>query len=92
MYKLKVDILGREKGQVNEVKILNKIVRVTDKGIELEADPRHVEMTIRDLKLEDAKISAVPGAKESKGGVSMDRTADQLNIDSILQAKKSGGG
>ena len=35
--------------------------------IELEADPRHVELTVRDLKLEHAKVSSVPGAKDVKG-------------------------
>ena len=39
--------------------------RVVDDGIELEADPRHVELTIRDLKFEEARASTVPGSKDS---------------------------
>ena len=40
-YRLKVEFLSGEKEDVREVKILNKIIRWTDSGIELEADPRH---------------------------------------------------
>ena len=45
--------------------MLNKIIRYTSAGIELEADPRHAELVIRELGLEDAKSSKVPGAKVS---------------------------
>ena len=48
------------------MRILNKVVRLTPGGIELAADPRHVELTVRDLKLETAKVSMVPGAKEEE--------------------------
>jgi hypothetical protein len=46
-YKIKVEALGREKGQSQEVRILNKIVRMTQDGIELEADPRHAELVVQ---------------------------------------------
>ena len=46
-YRLKVEILSGEKEDVREVKILNKIIRWTDSGVELEADPRHAELVIR---------------------------------------------
>ena len=65
-YKIKVEVLGTKPGQTRELRILNKVVRLAKSGIELEADPRHVEFTIRDLGLENAKVSTVPGAKESK--------------------------
>ena len=38
-YKLKVELLGNGPGCVSEVRILNKVVRHTPQGIELEADP-----------------------------------------------------
>ena len=53
-YKIKVEQLGTEEGQSAEVRILNKVVRITDGGIELEADPRHAELVIKELGLEDA--------------------------------------
>ena len=66
------------------MRILNKVIRLTEKGVELEADPRHVELTIRALGLEDAKISTVPGAKEVKKRDSSDR-----GCDSVAAAKRS---
>ena len=62
-YAIKVDTLGNGKDCVSEVKILNKIVKHTGDGIELEADPRHAEIVVRELGLENAKISRVPGVK-----------------------------
>ena len=45
-YKLKVQVLGREEGKDSELRILNKVVRWTNAGIELEADPRHAEIIV----------------------------------------------
>ena len=62
-YKLKVEMLSGDKADVQEVEILNKIIRWTDRGVELEADPRHAEIVVRELGLEGATPSKVPGAK-----------------------------
>ncbi|MBN71658.1 MAG: hypothetical protein CME32_20555 [Gimesia sp.] len=62
-YKLKIEMLGDEEDCVHEVRILNKIVRRTTTGVEMEADPRHAELVIKDLGLANAKPSPVPGAK-----------------------------
>ena len=51
-YKLKVETLSGEKGDVQEVRILNKIVHWTPSGLELEADPRHAELAVKALGLE----------------------------------------
>ena len=77
-YKIKVEVVGTGKDQVSEVRILNKVIRLTEQGVELEADPRHVELTIRALGLEDAKISTVPGAKEVKKRDNSDRGCDSV--------------
>jgi hypothetical protein len=66
-YKLKVETLSGEKGDLQEVRILNKVVRWTDAGLELEADPRHAELVVRELGLEKATVSKVSGVK-SRGG------------------------
>ena len=58
-------MLGREGEGKREIKILNKIVRETEDGIELEADPRHVEITIRELGIANCKPAATPGSKET---------------------------
>ena len=43
--------------------MLNKILRYTKDGLELEADPRHAELVIRELGLGSCKPSRVPGSK-----------------------------
>ena len=65
-YKLKVEVLGSGPGCRDEIRVLNKILRHTDEGLELEADPRHAEIVVRELGLLNAKASRVPGAKEPK--------------------------
>ena len=63
-YKLKVEKLGCGAERVQELWILNKVVRATKRLIELEADPRHAELVVKELGLETAKISVVLGFKE----------------------------
>ena len=105
-YKIKVEQLGQKEGQSAEIRILNKVVRATDKGIELEADPRHAELVIKELGLEGAKASLVPGSKteaKSKGTATAATEAPRnrstqarLNVadglDSIESAKVSANG
>ena len=38
-------------------------MRWTDRGIELEANPRHAEIVIRELGLEGSTPSKIPGVK-----------------------------
>ena len=66
---------GGRKECSKEVRVLNKIIRHTAKGIELEADPRHAEIVVRDLGLTDGKPSKVPGKKEE--GESKHRLEDE---------------
>ena len=57
--------LGHGRNDAKEVRVLNRVVRWNDyKGIEYEADPRHVEIMIGLLELENAKSAVAPGAKE----------------------------
>ena len=51
------------KGEVQEVRILNRILRETRLGIEYEADPRHAEMIIGCAK-GSSKGRRVPAARE----------------------------
>jgi hypothetical protein len=62
-YKIKTETLGGCAGDKKEVKILNKIVRYTDNSLELEADPRHAELIVRELGLEGCRPSKTPGSK-----------------------------
>ena len=47
----------------NKIRILNRIVRVTDRGLAYEADPRHVDLIAESLKITNAKSAASPGIK-----------------------------
>ena len=56
--------IGPEPGDLQEARILNRIIRMTPQGMTYEADPRHVEMLARDLELTDkSKSVATPGVK-----------------------------
>ena len=64
-YQIKTQWLGPGSEHQREVKILNRIIGWHDqKGISFEADPRHAEIIIEQLKLKEAKGVSSPGAKE----------------------------
>ena len=64
-YQVKTQVLGPEEGQAKEVKILNRIVSwKSTEGITYEADPRHTEIILEQLGLQDAKTVSTPGTKE----------------------------
>ena len=47
--------LGSEPQDCKEMKLLNRIVRVLDRGLAYEADPRHVELLAKALGLETCR-------------------------------------
>ena len=55
--------LGTGPEDCKEMRVLNRIVRVTDNGLLYEADPRHAEMLIKAFQLEGAKGVVTPGVK-----------------------------
>ena len=55
--------MGPEPNDLKEIQILNRIVRYNDDGLTYEADPRHVELIIKALNLEDCKKVITPGVK-----------------------------
>ena len=65
-YQIKVETLGGACEDSKEIRILNKVIRYTEDGIELEADPRHAELVVRQLGLEEAKASPTPGVKKTR--------------------------
>ena len=85
------------------MRFLNKVVRTTSEGIELEADPRHAELVVKDLGLESAKVSMVPGSKEDQKSAparpdkqeiagTRARISVEDCIDSVQVARESAGG
>ena len=49
------------KGYKAEGKVLNRLIRKTDGGWEIEADPRHAELIVEQLGLKDDKGLGTPG-------------------------------
>ena len=64
IYELKTHVLGPGENDEKQVKVLNRIVTWTDQGVQYEADPRHAEIVIKQLGLENAKGLITPGTKE----------------------------
>ena len=58
----------------NEIRILNRIVRVTERGLEYEADPRHVDLIVQSLNLEKSKPVATPGTKNPDPGLETEKS------------------
>ena len=56
--------LGGDPKDTKEIRILNRVVRWTQHGIEYEADQRHAEIVIDTLGLHGAKGAPTPGVKE----------------------------
>ena len=55
--------LGSAPKDDKEMIILNRIVRITPKGLSYETDPRHVELLARSMGLEGCKTVSSPGIK-----------------------------
>ena len=54
-------ILGPDKHDLKEIRLLNRIIAWEDSGIRYEADQRHAEILIKALGLENAKEVDTPG-------------------------------
>ena len=45
-FEIKTEILGPDEGEVKELRILNRVIRLEENGLEWEADQRHAELII----------------------------------------------
>ena len=64
---VKSTILGPENHQAQEIKVLNRSIRWTARGIEYEADPRHREVILKELNLEDCRPVTTPCGPQEPG-------------------------
>ena len=48
----------------NEIRILNRIVRITPTGLTYEADPRHVDLLAQSMDMSSANSVGTPGVKD----------------------------
>ena len=55
------DLTEEEHDEVDEARVLNRIVRVTEAGWEYEADQRHADLLIKGMGMEQANSTKTPG-------------------------------
>ena len=67
-YTSKSSIVGPGKDATPEARILGRIIRYCDWGIQYEPDPVHVETILRELGMEDARPIGSPSAETSSVG------------------------
>lgn len=67
----------------SEGHILNRIVRHTSDGWEMEADPRHAELIIEQLLNETDKAVSTPGVDDNSEKVNQESTARELEGEEI---------
>ena len=79
-YEMKSSILGPEEGCVKEVKILNRCIRWTSKGLEYEADPRHAKAIIEALGLQGANPLSIPGAVNEEQEKDKDSSSESTKM------------
>ena len=63
-YECKMSMIGGRKHLAKELSILNRKIRWTDAGIEIDADKRHAEEIIKEARLTDHKKSPTPVSTE----------------------------
>ena len=56
--------LGAEAKDTKEIRLLNRIIRITDKGLMYEADPTHAELLAKSMKMEQGRQVSTPGTKK----------------------------
>ena len=64
--------IGEGPNCVKEIRILNRILRLTDQGLRYEADPRHAELLVQALDLTKSVIT--PGVKGPSDDTNYDAT------------------
>ena len=72
--------IGGHAKDSKEARVLNRIVRWTDSGLEYEADPRQAEKLVQELGLENCKSVSTPAVKA---------TAEQHHTDREVEAHKT---
>ena len=64
--------LGVEKHDLKQMKLLNRTLRITERGLTYEADVRHVGLLAKALGLENCKFTPTPGNKNDADDVIAD--------------------
>ena len=62
VFDIKTQRIGGEENCKEEGKVLNRVIRQTQRGWELEADPRHAEMVLDQLEVRTERSLSAPGS------------------------------
>ena len=60
------------------MRILKRIIRWTEAGLRIEADPRHVEILIKEMGLNEANSVKTPGVKDRERDDTKRATSRQI--------------
>ena len=60
---MKCEVLGVGDGVVSETRFLDIMIRRTESGLLIEADPRHAEMVIKDLDVVGGEPAVYQGLR-----------------------------
>ena len=71
-------VMGPSPNDAKELTILNRIVRWEGGEVSFEADPKHVEKMLEDMRLVDCKPNLVPGSREGRGEKSTALEKDRI--------------
>jgi hypothetical protein len=82
-FEIKTTLLGDGVDEAKEGRVLNRVIRVTKDGWEMEADQRHAEMLIQQMDLEKAKGVDTPGEDLKK----YEEDEDAVKLDGIHATK-----
>ena len=83
--------LGGGKDDDKCMRILNRIIRWTEAGLRIEADPRHVEILIKEMGLNEANSVKTPGVKDNENNEQpLDRAEASLYRSCVARANYLG--
>ena len=63
-FEIKWELLGRDEGEVRQLRLLNRVLTMEDDCLTWEADPRHIEVLVDTLGLHGKKGLSVPGVAD----------------------------
>jgi hypothetical protein len=75
--------LGEDPKDLKEIRMLNRIIRITPTGLLYEADPRHAELLSKSMGLNNCKHVSSPGVKKSFSDNVMDLPISDDNVDTL---------
>ena len=80
-------------GDCTEIKILNRILRLTDQGLTYEADPRHADLLLSSMGLTASNSVATPGIKDPEAdsaATKNDESSERPRLDMGSEASHGG--